>query len=1036
MRNSGRGRTNGHPRAGVTPGTPRPHTPEGSRDRLRSILATIVDQRPPRSEAVLKGDIRELLLTDDFGLAEHHLRLVPMESATSGPSIDIEIGYTAIQVQKSLVGGRATREAERHLASYLRSRSKETGQRYVGILTDGIRWHAYHLQGEALDPVTRLELAATNPDGLSLFYWLEGILATRHGIRPSPSEIERRLGAGSTSHTIDRAALVALYTEHRHNPTILVKRQLWAQLLQSALGTQFVDDDELFIEHTLLTNSADVIAHLIVGIDVLEMQPATLLNGQRFDQAGILGVVEQDFFDWTVEVPGGATFIHALARRLARFDWSHVKHDILKVLYESFIGTETRRRLGEYYTPDWLAEHIVQTAVTRPLHQRVLDPACGSGTFLFYAVQNYLSAAEQAGRDLESALSALSKQVIGVDLHPVAVALARVTYLLAIGRERLIDPKRGPINVPVYLGDSVQWRERLDLFTEDHLRIRAGHGASFLEDILRFPQHLLDDPSRFDRLVANLAALAAKPRDRNTVPSLKSLFHRMAIAEEDRPVIQETFAAMCRLHDEGRNHIWSYYLRNLARPIWLAMEENRVDVLVGNPPWLSFRNMPPDMQDIFKQLSRDRGLWLGGGVATHQDLAALFTARSIQQYLTVGGSFAFVLPNSVLDREYFKSFLSGRYDDPAEPTAVDFTGWWDLRRLRPHLFRRGSCVVFGKRTSWTKHYRTSLRAEEWTGRLPANEASWEAVRPHISRNLLDLDSSQTSSQASPYNPRFNQGATIVPRLLFLVDAEPAGPLGLGSGRRRVRSARGVYEKEPWKDLAGLSGIIETEFIWPVLLGESLLPFRLLNPREAVLPILSNHLLSVGDPKLDYYPGLAEWWSRAEDIWMTHRRSARLTLKEQLDFRKKLTTQIPTPPLRLVYSKSGMHVAAAIVDDPRLIIDHKLYWGTLTSKQEGYYLSALLNNPVLTELVRPLMSYGKDERDIDKHIWKLPIPLYDKANTSHRRLASLGERQEAAVARMALEDTNFVTMRRRVRAALAEHTTAEETAFLVRKVITT
>ena len=128
------------------------------------------------------------------------------------------------------------------------------------------------------------------------------------------------------------------------------------------------------------------------------------------------------------------------------------------MLYESVITAPTRKRLGEYYTPDWLAERIVATAVDRPLETRVLDPSCGSGTFVFHAVRRYLNAAEAAGLSLELALSGLTRKVLGMDLHPVAVTLARVTYLLAIGRDRLIHPDRGPIQVPVYLGDAVQWR--------------------------------------------------------------------------------------------------------------------------------------------------------------------------------------------------------------------------------------------------------------------------------------------------------------------------------------------------------------------------------------------------------------------------------------------------------------------------------------------------------------------------------------------------------------------------------------------------
>lgn len=77
--------------------------------------------------------------------------------------------------------------------------------------------------------------------------------------------------------------------------------------------------------------------------------------------------------------------------------------------------------------------------MVEPLTTRVLDPACGSGTFLFHAVRAYIHAGEQQGQALPDLLEGVTRHVLGMDLHPVAVTLARVTYLLAIGRERLTD---------------------------------------------------------------------------------------------------------------------------------------------------------------------------------------------------------------------------------------------------------------------------------------------------------------------------------------------------------------------------------------------------------------------------------------------------------------------------------------------------------------------------------------------------------------------------------------------------------------------
>ncbi|MFG3577824.1 N-6 DNA methylase [Micromonospora chersina] len=1007
--------------------------PDGFPPSLQPLLARIADRRAARSEATLQADIRQLLLAGDFGLSGAHLDDVDLEApAGGGRRIDIEAGYTIIEVKRRLHAGRSLLEAERQLGGYVRSRSLDSGQRYVGILTDGATWRAYQLSGNRLALIDTHTLAGNRPDGLALFYWLEGVLATSQRVRPAPAEVARRLGAQSTSHKLDRAALAALYAEHEQLPTVRLKRKLWAELLDSALGTQFVDDPDLFVEHTLLMNSAYIIAHLVLDIDALELQPQDLITGQRFDRARILGVVEHDFFGWTTEVPGGREFIQGLTRRLARFDWLRADHDILKVLYESMIGPETRKRMGEYYTPDWLAEHLVDTVVADPLRQRVLDPACGSGTFLFHAVRRYLAAAETAGLPLDVALTQLTDHVVGVDLHPVAVALARVTYLLAIGHQRLAD-QRGPITIPVYLGDSMQWRERRDLFTEQHVRISAGYNASEVEEWLRFPKGLLNEPSRFDQIVARLATIAAKPRDPDNPPSLAAFFHHMEIGPDDQPMIRSTFEAMCRLHDEGRDHIWSYYLRNLARPVWLAMDDNRVDVLIGNPPWLSYRHMPPGMQAMFKRLSHDRGLWRGSQFATQQDLSALFVARTIQQYLRDGGAFAFVLPNAVLDREHFEAFRSGRYKDKVEPIDVAFTGSWDLRRLRPHPFPRGASVVLGNKAATGSPRGLPPVTERWTGRLLADARTWSEIAPSIHREPAPLG--RASLAESPYKAHVRNGATIFPKILFFVETDTGGRLGLGAGRHAVRSARSNLEKAPWKELPALEGVVESEFIRSVLLGECLLPYRILTAKKAVLPLDGSELMTGPDSRLDYYVGLAEWWQKAEATWEAHRSSARLSLGEQLDFRHKLTAQFPAPSLRLAYSASGMHVAAAIVDDPSAVIEHKLYWTPLASREEGFFLTAILNSAVLTELVRPMMSYGKDERDIDKHVWKLPIPHFENANGQHQRLAQLGRKQSETIAGLHLaEGANFVTLRRQVRAELARHPATDEIEAVVMEML--
>jgi SAM-dependent methyltransferase len=977
-----------------------------------------------RSEATIQSDVRMLLLDRELGLADVQLET---QVGDAHKRIDVEVGCTVIEVKRTLASPAALAAATTQLTGYVVSRQSEMGQRYVGILTDGAMWVAFHEVDGELSEAARHQAAAGEAGAAPLLRWLEGVLATKTAVPPTPEEIHDRLGADSSSHALDFATLRALYDDHRDEPTVVLKRGLWANLLRSALGTQFTNSDELFLEHTLLVNSAEIIAHLVLGLDATQLSPATLLSGDEFSAVGLHGVVDRDFFDWVLEVPGGDGFISSLARRLARFDWSAVEHDVLKVLYESVIKPEVRKSLGEYYTPDWLAKRVVNEVVTDPLNQRVLDPSCGSGTFVFYAVRRYLAAADASGLSLAESMANVSSRVMGIDLHPVAVALARVTYLLALGRDRLTAPERGTLSVPVYLGDSLGWNQAEDILSVGMLVIPTEVGDQLFSEPLRFPDHLLTDAARFDNLVESLVDEAGRAAGMSTSALSAGAVRRLGLAEGDLEVLNENFVRLKQLHEDNRNHIWSYYVRNVSRPAWLSHEENRVDVLVGNPPWLSYRHMTSDMQKQFKSLAKARNFWHRENTATHQDLAGLFVARAVERYLKTGGRLAFVVPNSVIDRDYWGGFRMGRFDG----AVVRFAVSWDLRRVRPHLFPRGSAVIFGARAE--KPREMPPNAVVWRGRAPRRSLTTEEALG-LAHSLEPLSIGNADDELSPYHSRFSQGANLVPRLMFRVQQTQAGALGVPAGRVSVRSSRSASEKKPWKDLADLVGTVERQFVFPTVLGEHVLQFRTRPLDSFVLPLTSKgDVLAGTDPRIDAYQGLASWVRNAEALWAEHGNS-KMTLDEQIDHMRKLTQQLPTSPVRVAYAASGMHISAAVVTDSRAVMEHGVYWAAVASENEGHYLAGILNTPTLTELVRPLMSYGKDERHIDKAVWKLPIPQYDYSDEVHTAIVSLSRDLTEEISEIEWGTDNFVVIRRRIRVFLATSEKGRELDTRVRALL--
>jgi hypothetical protein len=122
---------------------------------------------------------------------------------------------------------------------------------------------------------------------------------------------------------------------------------------------------------------------------------------------------------------------------------------------------------------------------------------------------------------------------------------------------------------------------------------------------------------------------------------------------------------------------------------------------------------------------------------------------------------------------------------------------------------------------------------------------------------------------------------------------------------------------------------------------------------------------------------------------------------------------------------------------RLTVEHKLYWGAAATIGEARYLTAILNSPVLGEIVAPYQSRGAfGARDFDKYVWYPPTPEYDGENPDHRRLAELAERAEAIVAAIEIAPgIGFQRARGLLRESLASEGLFAEVDAALRSVLT-
>lgn len=993
--------------------------------------------RPGHDE--VKADFRELLV-EEFGVERASLDFEVRAPVIRG-RLDALVGRTVFEAKRSL--DREMDDVLRRMPEYLSDREREFGEQFVGIASDGLKWFVFELAEGRLEQIKDTTLDPEKPE--PFLAWLDGVLALKSSLSPDALTIRSELGADSVAYRHVQAEMARLWDKLSGDPAEALKRQLWADLLKLVYGRE-VQSEALWFQHSYLVIVAKCIA--VAVMDLREDDPRRMLSGEAFTSAGINGAVESDFFDWVIADPAGEALVRRIMNHVRRFRLREVESDVLKILYESLIDRDERHGLGEYYTPDWLAAKVVREAVDRPLEQKVLDPACGSGAFLFHAVRRAVAEAEEAGMPAADRAAEATTLVAGLDIHPVAVIIARVTYLLALAPA--LAGRSGSLSIPVFLGDSMQL-SITQVMTGKELVIRvpppaAGEGKSGEKDgkgreQLDFPDTFCRDPALFDKAIDQMRAGSLEYRSRQQVETalirITEKHYKADLTDEQRLAITDlgkTYVTFDRLRREGRDTIWAYVARNLSRPLAFSAGGGWANVLVGNPPWVAYRHMSQDLQKRFKELANGEGVHVGGKFGTHSDLSALFTVRASHLYLRAAGRIAFVMPLAALTRGQFEKFRVGRFTS----SNIAWDPAWTMDDSVTPLFPVPSCVVFGRKRAVGKRIPDKVRA--YSGWLPLRDAHEDMADERLTvMEGADAPDTAEFDGGSDYRIAFRQGATLVPRMLNLVERKSMGRLGADPGAPMVMSRRSSLEKPPWREQAGIENQVEAEFLRPVLLGESILPYRLVRTFEGVIPVASDGVVlsastAVGEKRS--YDKLAGWMQKAEALWDEHSASGRMTLIERWNFQRGLSNQFPIPALRVVYAASGTLPAAIVLRDEKAIIEHILYWAKAGSEEEAHYLTAIFNSETARSRATHFQARGQfGARHFDKVMFNLPIPLFRASEPLHRELAEAGALAETVAASVELKKgEKFQRARKRVRDALAEDGIGGDIEKLVEKLL--
>ena len=956
------------------------------------------------------------------------------ETATEGPPgignpgrMDLYVHNTCIEFKKDIVrNGLPVRDYIEQLDGYLESLLKAgTGVRN-GILTDGVHYFLRRVGEEKLPPKQHpvMYIFDQAEQAPRLREYLHGIISSpAKDVTPTAENLERLFGSDSDAFRASNLLLQETYKAHQDDTTVAVKRRLWQDLLQVALGkdaaTAGDESDWLFIRHTYITSLIAVIMQQQLLGDVARHaseRPDALLKGSILaEQSDLHGIIDADLFTWPTEV-GESTYLREIARVAEQFDWTQDAKEVAPTLYQNVITQEERKRLGEYYTPRWLAKEITEAVVDDPLNQRVLDPSCGSGTFIETAIERILSHASELSAT--ETLRKLQENIVGIDIHPVAVQLTKATWVMAaagtIQAARNEGTGTGAVSAPIYLGDSMQLRydtgtlyasQSIELETHETL---PGHAGPI---IFRIPKELARQQADMDQLISEMATAIDEDRDTEHVTDSYNM------SDECHQSIKAVATLMKDLHSADRNHVWAYYIRNMIRPAVLA--EEKVDRIIGNPPWLTYGQSADIIRTELREMSERRyQIWAGGKLAPHQDIATLFYTRCAELYAKSQAIIGMVMPHSALRTGQHLKWRIGTYKRKGGHNApgigLNFKVHepWDLDNVGPDFFPMPASVVFAQYIGVGQGAPLApATVQVWRG-------DWQKDYAGISRTSEALHHDDGKFK-SPYAELSSQGPTIVDRRLFFVETVPHTAMLPAANTTSVRSRLSSQDKINYEgDLNQLEGVVSNDHLFDVYLGECIAPYVTLDPLKAALPVHRptmtmplNHDDCEGDKHQACQLELSELhstmqrrWNNASEMYReAHKNQAIKDLYSRLNHQNILTSQLEylqgtitdDETVRVSYTSSG-RPTAAIIWDNHAIVDYVLFQTVCRSEDEAYYVLAIINSNELAAAAEMFMARGLyGARHFQKHDWKLPIPRYDASDPLHVRLSELGKAAEQA-----------------------------------------
>jgi hypothetical protein len=733
-------------------------------------------------------------------------------------------------------------------------------------------------------------------------------------------------------------------------------------------------------------------------------------EGGIYAKQGLTNFLEGDFFRWYLDAlsPRVEESIREVARTLSEFEPATTSidpestRDLLKKLYQYLVPKEVRHKLGEYYTPDWLAELILdEVGFKGNTLKRLLDPACGSGTFLVLAIQRAKKFARINKEPPLETAKRIVTNIWGFDLNPLAVIASRTNYLFALGDllQELHD-----IEIPIYLADSVLWPTQKG---QKKLNFAGGEYISIKTSLREFnvPYIWVKDEGFIMRQAAPLVEKMAK--ENYSVPeALNRIKKQGLVFPPHEGVVQEFYQEILGLEKNGKNGIWARFLKNSFAPIIAG----KFDFVVGNPPWIRWGYLSREYKDATMPLWKEYGLFslkghaarLGGG---EKDFSMLFVYASAEFYLKTDAKLGFLITQEVFKSkgagEGFRRFwIANR-----EPLKV--LKAHDLVSVQPFekAANKTAAIILtkGQETTYPVDY-TLWTRRKGIGRIAIDLPLKDVLKLLLKKKMLanPIGSITSSWQTTQKDEKLiRPGAINAYKAHLGVRAVPYGVFWVMVKQQRSDGFL-IIENLPEKGKTKINrveDVIEPDLVYPAIRGSDIQRW---NAAQKIYVILTQ------DPKTrepfpeslmkQKWPRTYSYLTRFKQAFEVQASKAVKALASRTAFYAVLGVgEYTLANYKVLWKGLASDIVAAVVSQEKTSFGYKKIISTHTTslfatnnENEAHYLCGIINSNPIREFIKSYSSAGRGfgAPSVMNHVG---IPRFDNNNRIHQQLSTLSKR---------------------------------------------